>query len=153
LPPGLLAIYLGLREYAKILQIHSQFTALWRISLLWMGSIVAALAVSAFVTVLHPGFFIFNLASLFTLVTVAFFAAQIASAILKSVTPAYARSMRWVRIFTYGVCLGASAYAGLLVVLGQLSGPFLTFALVTCAAPPMLLTMYSGYSFKQETGQ
>lgn len=150
---ALIAMYIGLRAYAKLLKCNTPFLSWGLVTGLWCATTGLAVAAALIRGASKPGFLAFSLASLFALSAVAFCSAMVARTILKGVSPVYGASMRWLYVFTLGVFAGALFYAGVIIVLGELSGSALSAALAVCATPPMLLLLYSGYSFKKETSR
>jgi hypothetical protein len=150
---ALMAIYIGLRKYARILSIQTRFTSAGLFLAVQTVATAMAIAVPFLLAApekIHYGFSIF---SLFTLIVSAAFGVGTSHAIMRSVTAAYASSMRWLFLFTISACVGPLIYVTTIMVRGELSGSALGAALAVCALPPMLLLMYSGYSFKKETGR
>jgi hypothetical protein len=150
---ALLAIYIGLRKYARILGIQSHFTSAGLIVGVQAVAAAAAFAVPFLLAVPEKGYFGFSVFSLFTLMVSAAFGVGTSYAIMRNVTAAYAASMKWLFLFTISAYLGPLVYVTTIMVRGELSGSALGAALAVCALPPMLLLMYSGYSFKKETGR
>lgn len=144
-------VYVGLRLYAKALGVQN-FWSSWK-NLLWVGALVVLAAWVA----PHGGnvptewFFDIGLAGLWLFTTFLVFGAGVAGGILKSVTPAYARSMRWLHMYLMIGWVGSLGGAVALPVVGQLNGGFLYTLIAIMGIPPQLLLLYTGYSFKKET--
>ena len=148
---ALVVIYLGLRKYARLLQLRSATASLWWLAMcgalgLGTASLIASIRGSA-----QPAYYIFSLTSLVTLSAVALLAMFTAHTISRNITDTYARSMRELMWFCAGVSFGAFGYTCIVVWRGVLYGPALATALTVLATAPVLLLLHSGYSFKRET--
>lgn len=148
-------IFLGLRTYARILGIKTRFAS-------W-PAFVLGLATTTAIAILLPhnshilpadlGYYQFAFSGLTSLIAATAFGAVIARQILRSVTPAYARSIRW--LFWY-LTVGSVASVGstaALYLIGELHGT--VFALIDIAGgiTPQVILLYSGYLFKKETSR
>lgn len=147
------AMYAALYLYARMLNLRGLCMSRGLIAVVAIIGMAGAAAVSLAMPVRNPGYFGFALGSLLLLNVLSLFAAGVARSIYLSVTAAYASSMRWLYIFMAGTFAGSLAYGGVLVWQGHLSGSLLSAALGLFAVPPVLLLLYSGYSFKRETSR
>lgn len=145
-------IYVGLRHLAKLLGIHN-FWMSWR-NLLAVSTavVVAACFVPHGGQVQTEWFFDVALSGMWLFTTCLAFGAGVAGGILKNVTPAYARSMHSLYIYLLIGCLGSLGGTVTLPVVGQLAGGFLYTLIAIMGIPPQLYLLYTGYSFKKESG-
>lgn len=146
-------LYLGLRIYARMMQIKSFSLSLpaWLLitAIFSLGAVVAPHAAH----VRDELFFDLSLASAVTLIITPVFGAVVARAIMNNVTTAFTGSIRW--LFRYqvicipGIVVGCTA----LYLLGQLNGQALNLEIEVFGLGPLLLLLYTGYSFKRDTGR
>jgi hypothetical protein len=150
---AILVIYLGLRKYAKLLNLTNPYMSPWMLS----GVLVATTAVTTLVVYLFsvPGkaYLVFSLANFVGISALSLFGSRIALAITHSVTTLYAVSIHRLYIFLTAVFAGALAYAFVVAGLGGLSGNALSVTLGVCATPALLFLLHSGSSFKKETNR
>lgn len=151
-PIGLLFIYLGLRTYAKLLRSTSRFMSLPLLLVCLVAAVMLA-SIAPHAPVEEEIFFDISLAGSLALTVFAAFGAVIAHAILRSVTAAYAKSMRM--LFIYLVILTPSTAAGALAVMyvGALNGESFSLMALVLGTVPKLILLYTGYSFNKETSQ
>lgn len=145
-------IYAGLKMYAGLLGVRSFWTS-WRNLLGVSAAVVLAACLAP-----HGGqvqtewFFDLGLSGMWLFCAFLVFAAGVAGNIIKNVTVAYARSMRWLHIYLLIGCVGSLGGVIALPVFGQLNGGFLYTLIAVMGIPPQLLLLYTGYSFKKEIG-
>lgn len=143
--------YFGLRKYAGLLNIKNFFTSVG--ALLGISAAVVVVAI----LVPHGGenvvepFFDLSFACLCLFSVFLFFDAGVAGKITKSVTPAYAKSMKWLYIYLVAGFIGSLGGTLGLPIVGQLSGGFLYVLLAVLGIGPQLILLYTGYLFKKET--
>lgn len=145
-------MYIGLRKYAGLLGIKSFFTSLPKL----LG--VSLAVVAAAILVPHTGqqtfepYFDFSLACIWLFTMFLAFGVGVSRQITKSVTPAYAKSMKWLHIYLILGCVGSLGSALGLPIMGQLNGSALYILIAALGIGPQLILLYTGYSFKKETG-
>jgi hypothetical protein len=146
-------MYYGLVLYARLMHVTSKFMSVW----LYLACVAASGLVTTVIVLLrptdHPAYFTLAIGTLWPLTLAAFFGAGVARSLHRVSLTAYRHSLRWMYIFMAGTFAGSIAYGIALIILGKLSGADLSAALVCFAAPPMLLLLYAGYSFKRETSR
>lgn len=149
---AIIAIYIGLSHYAKILKVSTKSIF---ISLTISFVITIILAVVTAYAREIPDKFFFSLAFASTLGTsvFAFFGGRIALALLKNVTASYAKSLRVVYIFLLACAATALTFVIALTWLKHLSVGALGLLIAVAGVPSIGILMYSGYSFKKETGR
>lgn len=144
--------YLGLRLYAGLLHIKS-----WLMSLPLVASITAGLvALAVFVPhppVPHETYYDISLACAALLPLFSALAAGLAHKIIRNVTPAYGRSMKWLYAYLLMVSIGSIPSTIALYWIGELYGSTLYTVIALCGIGPQLLLLYTGYSFKKETSK
>ncbi len=143
--------YLGLRKYAGLLSLNSRLT-----SFKWVGGMALALV---FVVLLAPhprsipdeAFFRFAMACVAPTIVFGVFASLLAHKIRGYVTPAYSKSMTvlawYLSIVTVNCIIGIT----MLFFIGVLSAPVLAI-IVSTGAIPQIISLYTGYLFKKNTG-
>jgi hypothetical protein len=150
---SLFTIYLGMRRYATLLNLKNRFISLALAGPIFAFVMSMGFAVAYLLPAPHTGYLGFSLGSLFFLSSAAFMGASIARTIMHSVTSAYRQSMQRLYIFCMGAFVAPLAFAGFIIVRGELYGAALSAALGICAMPPLLLLLHSGYTFKRETSR
>lgn len=149
---AIIALYIGLRRYAKILNISIRpISAQLTTSLL--GSIALTIALAFARNVPDKFFFSLSLGSMFVTGFFAFFGGQIVRLLRQNVTSSYAKSLLIVYIFQQAVTVTALLFVVALVWVGQLSVGALSLLIGFAAVPTLALFMYAGYSFKKETSR
>ncbi len=147
------ALYGGLRNYARLLSINN-----WAVKLPIVGGLIVAAfmlgaAMTAVIHVQDPLYYGVSMVSLWGLAFLSACSASLAWAILRTVTAAYARSMRWLFVFLLGATAGAFIYMTAISIFGGLSGSVLSVVMAASGIIPVIILLYSGYSFNKETGQ
>jgi hypothetical protein len=145
-------MFVGLRMYARLLGIASRLIPLWVVP---TGAIIAA-AILLFVphgpvhnqTYFHIWSIGAAMIPIFALPS-----SILARKIQKTVTDAYAKPMRWLYYYTLVVGLGSVVAVGAVFWLGELYGGPLALVTAGCGIIPQLVLLYTGYSFKKETGR
>ncbi len=144
-------MYIGLRQYAQLLGIKS-FAVSWpKVTLIALGLSLVAIVIP------HTGqrpfepYFDVSLIGIWLFSMFLALNAVVSSQIVKSVTPAYARSLRWLRIYFIAAWIGSLGSAFGLPIVGQLNGGFLYVLIAILGIIPQLLLLYTGYLFKKET--
>ncbi|MGF7228355.1 MAG: hypothetical protein ACQR33_00010 [Candidatus Saccharibacteria bacterium] len=146
-------IYFGIRAYARTLQIRTRFTSL---QLLFAISTGLLAVVSALAYVSHTANAIWFVLSELDIIVIgisALFGARLAQIISAGLNTAYARSVRCLYYFLGIVALVAPPFSIIMYSHGSLTGDLLGALLGAFGAPPMLLVLYSGWSFKRETSR
>jgi hypothetical protein len=144
-------MYIGLRQYARLMNVKSKST-----SLLTLFSSSAVVAVSAII-IPHGGqqgsepHFDLGLSGVWLFSLFLFFCMVVSGKITKSVTPAYAKSMKWLHIYFILGFVGSLSSVIALPIIGQLNGGFLYTLIALLGIIPQLMLLYAGYSFKKET--
>lgn len=145
-------IFMGLRVYARLLQISS------RLLTSWLAPTIALVAAGLLWFAPHsavPNDFYFHIWSIGAAM-ISIFAlpsSVLAYKIQKAATAAYAQPMRWLYYYTLAVGLGSVAAVGAVFWLGELYGGPLAVVTAACGTVPQLVLLYTGYSFKKETGK
>ncbi len=149
---SMLCFYLGLRRYAELLQVRGWFRSV-RVLLASLVAVTLLGIVLPNVPVAYEAYFTLSVAGLLVLTTLCVFGAATARAILQTVTPAYARPI-WILFWFFLVSgIGSLLFNFYLIMTGEFSPSGISLALGIGAGPPMILMLYSGYSFKKETGK
>lgn len=145
-------MFFGLRIYAKLLGVKSRL-----ISLPVVAGLTAAVAGGLMFIPHRPAseeiLFDVGLIGAAMIPLFGLMSAILAHHIRKAVTQAYAKSMTWLYRYMLLVGLGAILASAFLVAFGELRGTALMLVTAVCGTPPQLLLLYTGYSFKKETGQ
>jgi hypothetical protein len=146
-------IYLGLHIYAKLLGIQSKFAS-WKWLLpVWIGLTLLIVIAPHSAKVAEEPFYDLALAGMLPLPIFGLFGAGLARAIKRSVTSAYAKSMKWLYVYLMVAALGSIVPEIALYFLGAFGGSLFNLISGICGIPPQLLLLYSGYSFKKETSR
>lgn len=144
-------MYIGLRQYAKLMSVKSTSASL--LTLFGASVVVVLLAI----LVPHGGqqgselYFDLGLAGVWLFSLFLGFCMVISGKITKSVTPAYAKSMKWLHIYFILGFVGSLGSVIALPIIGQLNGGFLYTLIALLGIIPQLMLLYTGYSFKKET--
>jgi hypothetical protein len=145
-------MFIGLRQYAQLLKIKG-------VAMSWPAVIGIGVALSALAIVVpHTGqqpfepFFDLSLIGVWLFSMFLALNAVVSGSIVKSVTPAYAKSMRLLHIYFIAGWVGSLGSVLGLPIVGQLNGGFLYILIAILGIIPQLLLLYAGYSFKKETG-
>jgi hypothetical protein len=150
---SLLLLYVSMRQYGALLKSSGRFTS----TPMLLGVLATVSCIGAFVplatAVDHELYFRISITGMLVLATFATFGAGIASTILHAVTPAYARSLRIIYWFLLAVSICGPLFAAFLYIAGALEASKLGYVMIPLAGPPMLLLLYSAYSFKKETSR
>ncbi|HSX01010.1 MAG TPA: hypothetical protein VLF67_02095 [Candidatus Saccharimonas sp.] len=143
-------VYLGIRKYALLVGYNHPFTRLpvtfGLTAALW---VVAVLAPHKAVP--DELFFDFSAVGAATLSAFAIYATFLANGIRKRVTSAYAKPMNWMFWCQLTFALGGPAGMVAYFFVGQLYGPTMSLIIASCGIAPVLLLLYTGFSFKRET--
>ncbi len=145
-------IFIGLRSYARLLQVKSKFTSSW------LAPTIALAAAVVLLFVPHgavPNTIYFHIWSIGAAM-ISIFALPssiLAHKIQQAATAAYAKPMRWLYYYTLVVGLGSVVAVGAVFWLGELYGGPLALVTAACGTAPQLVLLYTGYSFKKETGK
>ena len=150
---AVMMMYSGLVMYARLLGLSSWFMSFKGYLIATVGALALTVGIVVLRSVEQPMYFGFTLACLNMLTVAALYAGRTSQLIYRHATAAYTTSVRWLYVFMMGTFYGCIAYTSALVVLGYLNGAPLSAALALFAIPPVLLLLYSGYSFKKETNK
>ncbi|HSW66202.1 MAG TPA: hypothetical protein VLI54_03635 [Bacillota bacterium] len=150
---AVMLMYGGVVMYARLLDLTSWFMSFKGFSVATAGALALTVGITVLRNVDQPLYFGFTLACLNLLTVAALYGARTAKLIYNHATAAYTTSVRWLYIFMFGTFYGCIAYTTMLVVLGYLNGAPLSAAIALFAVPPVLLLLYSSYSFKKETNK
>lgn len=150
---AVMCMYRGLVLYARLLQHDNLFTSAQNFAAALAVAVSSAATIATARQVPEPFYFGFSMACLISLTVTAGFSAMVGRAIYRDTSVTYRASIRWLYVFMASTFFGSIAYGTAIVVLGQLSGTALSVALACFAIPPVLLLLYSGYSFKVETSR
>ncbi len=143
-------MYLGLRSYAMLVGITSRWIRLPTLVLALLGIGLIAI-LQPHTTVPEPAFFDFAIASDSMILVLSFFNFRLADGIVAKVTTGYATSMRTLRTCMIFTCLASVIYCSVLPRIGVLSGQSSSILVGAATTVPMLILLYSGYSFKKGT--
>jgi hypothetical protein len=145
-------MFLGLRQYATVLQIKSIFT-----SIALAGCVVVAIAILLLVlpkpSVNEPLYFHIWSIGVWAIPLFALLSSALASKIKKTVTSVYAKSMDWLYYYTLVVGLGSILSGSVMYASGELYGERLAAVIALCGIAPQLVLLYAAYSFKKETSK
>lgn len=145
-------MYLGLRKYARLLQINTLFASLALAGCAAMATALV-LVVLPHRAVAEPLYFHIWTVGAWMLPIFALLSSVLANKIRRVVTAAYSRSMTWLYYYTLAVGLGSVLAGGALFWLGGLYGERLAAVIAICGLPPQLVLLYAAYSFKKETSK
>ena len=149
---AVIVLYIGFVKYAAILKIPMK-----HIPLQVIGGTAAIVLLTTGATIVRglPDKLFLGL-SLASILFVGYYAALgaiLARRILKNVTTSYAKSLRLLYIFELMLPVVALIFAIGVLWVGPIKTGALSVLLAACGTPTMVLFMYSGYSFKRETGR
>lgn len=149
---GLLVIYAGLSKYSNALKVPTKSNT--RMLVIAHAIMLPILGVLAGLRgVEHPIVLWLTCCAIGSLSITGFFGARMVSKFLSLVTSAYAKSLKVFYAYLLTVVPAGFVFDGGLLWLGHFSIEALSVILSAAAVPTLVILMYSGYSFKQETGK
>lgn len=146
-------IYFGIRLYALILKVRSRLTSL-RLALIITTILLIGISILAYLShTTNAIWLVLSELDIFIIGVSALLGASLARTISSSLNAAYAKSIRCLYYFLGIVAIVAAPFSIVMYSHGSLTGNLLGALLGAFGAPPMLLVLYSGWSFKRETSR